>query len=136
MSVISSLMTGIVTEWRTPSRGIAALTGLRGCTARHLPVLVVCFIRQVSLSYKYESEQKLGLDTDRAAQRTLARFLEFGHDNGVSVIPVYDTGPDAAEVMAESAAMHGVSRVLIGTSRKGIYLGGHSSGPRREETEA
>ena len=89
-------------------------------------MLVVCFIRQVSLSYKYESEQKLGLDTDLAAQRTFARF----------VIPVYDTGPDAAEVMAESAAMHGVSRVLIGTSRKGIYLGGHSSGPRREETEA
>jgi amino acid transporter len=98
-------------------------------------VLVVCFIRQVSLSYKYESEQKLGLDTDLAAQRTFARFLEFGHDNGVSVIPVYDTGPDAAEVMAESAAMHGVSRVLIGTSRKGaVYhlIKGHFQ--RRLET--
>jgi hypothetical protein len=32
---------------------------------------------------------------------------------------VYDTGPDAAEVMAENAAIYSVSRVLIGTSRKG-----------------
>jgi amino acid transporter len=82
-------------------------------------VLVVCFVRQVALSYKYESEQQLGIDTDLAAQRTFARFLELGHDAGVPVIPAYDTGPDAAEVMAENAAVNGVSRVLIGTSRKG-----------------
>jgi hypothetical protein len=82
-------------------------------------VLVVCFIRQVSLSYKYESEQKLGIDSDLAAQRTFSRFLELGHDNGVPVIPVYDTGADAAEVMAESAAIYGCNRVLIGSSRKG-----------------
>ena len=81
--------------------------------------LVVCFVRQVSLSYKYESEQKLGIDSDLAAQRTFAYFLDVGHDNGVPVIPVYDTGPDAAVVIAENAAIHGVSRVLIGTSRKG-----------------
>jgi amino acid transporter len=82
-------------------------------------VLVVCFIRQVLLSYKYEGEQKLGLDTDLAAQRTFARFLELGHDNGVPIIPVYDTGADAAIVMAENAAIYGCTRVLIGTSRKG-----------------
>ena len=35
------------------------------------------------------------------------------------IIPVYDTGPEAAELIAEHAAMNGVDRVLIGTSRRG-----------------
>jgi hypothetical protein len=81
--------------------------------------LVVCFIRQVALSYKYEGGKKPDIDTDLAAQRTFARFLDIGHSAGVPVIPVYDTGPDAAELMAEAAAIYGVERVLIGTSRKG-----------------
>ena len=37
----------------------------------------------------------------------------------VSVIPLYDTGNDAAEMMAENAAMLGCEKVLIGTSRQG-----------------
>lgn len=81
--------------------------------------LVVCFIRQVTLSYKYESEQKLSIDTDQAAQKTFAKFLELGHGAGVPVIPVYDTGTNAAELLAEAAAIHGAQRVLIGTSRQG-----------------
>jgi hypothetical protein len=81
--------------------------------------LVVCFIRQVNLSYKYESEQKLTIDTDQAALRAFAKFLDLGHDMGVSILPVYDTGPDAAELMAENAAIYGCERVLIGTSRQG-----------------
>jgi hypothetical protein len=81
--------------------------------------LVVSFIRQVSLSYKYEAEKSPGLDTDLAAQRTFARFLDMGHEAGVPVIPVYDVGADAAVLMAEHAAMYGCERVLIGTSRKG-----------------
>jgi nucleotide-binding universal stress UspA family protein len=81
--------------------------------------LVVAFIRQVALSYKYEGEQKLDIDSDAAAQRTFASVLELGHEAGVPVIPVYDTGPDAAELIAENAAIHGCDRVLIGTSRKG-----------------
>jgi amino acid transporter len=81
--------------------------------------LVVSFIRQVSLSYKYEAGSRVDLDTDLAAQKTFARFLDMGHDAGVPVIPVYDAGPDAAVLMAEHAAMHGCERVLIGTSRKG-----------------
>jgi amino acid transporter len=85
-------------------------------------LLVVCFIRQVALSYKYESEQKLSIDTDLAAQRTFARYLELGHQSGVPILPVYDTGPDAVVLIAETAAIYGVERVLIGTSRKGaIY---------------
>ncbi len=79
--------------------------------------LVVAFIRQVSLGYKWD--QQLTIDSDLAAQRTFARYLEVGHENGVPVIPVYDTGPDAAELIAESAAIHGCDRVLIGSSRKG-----------------
>jgi hypothetical protein len=81
--------------------------------------LVVCFIRQVSLSYKFESQRKLTIETDLAALRTFARFLDLGHQAGVSVLPVYDTGTDAAELLAENAAIYGCQRVLIGTSRQG-----------------
>ena len=84
-------------------------------------LLVVCFIRQLALSYKYENRQWT-LDTDVAAQRTFARFLDFAHELGVPVLPVYDTGSDAAELLAENAAIYGCERVLIGTSRQGaIY---------------
>ena len=82
--------------------------------------LVVCFIRSVALSFKYEGERKLGIDTDLAAQKTFARFLDLAHDAGVPIIPVYDTGPDAAVLIAENAAIYGCERVLIGTSRKGM----------------
>jgi len=79
--------------------------------------LVVCFIRQVSLSIKWD--MKLSIDTDLAAQKTFSHFLERGHEMGVPVIPVYDTGPDAAVLLAENAAIYGCQRVLIGTSRQG-----------------
>jgi hypothetical protein len=85
-------------------------------------MLIVCFIRQVSLSYKYEGEQKLTIETDQAALRAFSRFLDLGHSMGVPVLPVYDTGTNAAELMAENAAIYGCERVLIGTSRQGaIY---------------
>ena len=35
------------------------------------------------------------------------------------IIPVYDTGHNGPELIAEQAAMNGVSRVLIGSSRRG-----------------
>ena len=90
--------------------------------------LVVAFIRQVSLSYKYEGEKRLTIETDQAALKTFARFLELGHEASVPVIPVYDTGPDAAELLAETAAMTACQRVLIGTSRQGAifhFIKGH-----------
>jgi hypothetical protein len=71
----------------------------------------------VSLSYKYED--RLTLDSDLAALRTFSRFLELGHDAGVPIIPVYDHGPNAVELIAETAATYGCDRVLIGTSRRG-----------------
>jgi hypothetical protein len=37
----------------------------------------------------------------------------------VPVIPVYDTGADAATLLAENAATFGCERVLIGSSRQG-----------------
>src|SRR6185295_2536943 len=83
-------------------------------------LLLVCFIRQVNLSYKYDGEQRLTIDTDLAALKTFSRFLELGHLAGVPVMPVYDTGPDAAELLAEHAAMHDAQRVLIGSSRQGM----------------
>ena len=73
----------------------------------------------MNLSYKYDSEQQLTIETDLAALRAFSRFLDLGHGMGVSVMPVYDTGPDAAELMAENAAIYGCERVLIGTSRQG-----------------
>jgi len=79
--------------------------------------LVVSFVREVHLSYKHE--QKLTLDTDPAALRVFSRFLEIGHEEGVPIIPVYDSGDDAVEIMAEMAAINAVDRIIIGTSRKG-----------------
>ena len=96
-----------------------AETVLREAKHDHV-ALVVCFIRQVNLSYKWD--QKLSIDKDQAAQKTFARFLEVGHEMGVPVIPVYDSGPDAVVLLAENAAIYGVQRVVIGTSRQGaIY---------------
>jgi amino acid transporter len=81
--------------------------------------LVVAFIREVALNYKVEAETRLTLDTDPAAQTLFAEFLERGHQNGVPIIPAYDTGPNSAELIAELAAMNGVETVLIGSSRRG-----------------
>ena len=79
--------------------------------------LVVCFVRAIQLSYKWD--QQLNMETDAAAIKTFARFLDMGHEMGVPVLPIYDTGPDAAELMAEAAAITGCERVLIGSSRRG-----------------
>jgi amino acid transporter len=79
--------------------------------------LVVCFIRSVRISRNFE--HTLNMDTDLAAIRTFSRFLELGHQLGVPILPVYDSGDDAAELLAEAAALTGADRVLIGTSRQG-----------------
>ncbi len=60
--------------------------------------LVVCFIRQVNVSYKYESESKLTIETDLMALKAFSRFLDIGREMGVRVLPIYDSGPDAAEL--------------------------------------
>ena len=44
--------------------------------------LVVCFIRDVALSYKIQAEERFTLDTDRAAQLLFRDFLALGHDMG------------------------------------------------------
>jgi nucleotide-binding universal stress UspA family protein len=80
--------------------------------------LVVCFVREVNLSFKVD-ERSLTLDTDPAADDLFTRFLELGHQYNVPVIPVYDTGPNSPEMIAEMAAIHGVEKVLIGSSRRG-----------------
>lgn len=79
--------------------------------------LIVCFIRAVHLDYRWD--RRLSMDTDQAALKTFARFLELGHQMGVPVLPIYDSGNNPAELLAESAAMLGCDRVLIGTSRQG-----------------
>ena len=81
--------------------------------------LVVCFIREVALNYRVEAENVLSLDTDPAAQALFRDFLARGHECGVPIIPVYDTGHNAAELIAENAAVQGVQRVFIGSSRRG-----------------
>jgi amino acid transporter len=87
---------------------------------QHNAALVVCFIREVSLSYKVEAEQQLTLDTDPAAQALFVDFLAHGHRHEVPIIPVYDTGTNGPELIAEQAAINGVDRVLIGSSRRGV----------------
>ena len=49
-------------------------------------------------------------------------FLTRGHEAGVPIIPMYDTGPNSAELIAELAAINGVDRVLIGSSRRACSL--------------
>jgi nucleotide-binding universal stress UspA family protein len=82
--------------------------------------LVVCFIREVALNYKVSAENRFTLDNDPAAQAMFADFLEKAHPLGVPIIPMYDTGTNAVEQLAELAAMNGVDRVLIGSSRRGV----------------
>jgi nucleotide-binding universal stress UspA family protein len=81
--------------------------------------LVVSFVRDVALNYRVNAENVLTLENDRAAQELFTDFLEHGHREGVPIIPMYDTGNDAAVLLAEGAAINGVSKVLIGSSRRG-----------------
>jgi amino acid transporter/nucleotide-binding universal stress UspA family protein len=82
--------------------------------------LVVAFVRPVALSYKVEADQNtLSLDSDPAAQALFTAFLERGHRYGVPIIPSYDVGSNSAELIAETAAINGCERVLIGSSRRG-----------------
>jgi nucleotide-binding universal stress UspA family protein len=82
--------------------------------------LVVTFIRPVALSYKVEAENRFTLDTGPAAQNLFTDFLDHGHRYKVPVIPMYDIGTNAPELIAEFAAMNAVDRVLIGSSRRGV----------------
>jgi amino acid transporter len=81
--------------------------------------LVVCFIREVALNFLVEAENRLTLETDAAAQALFVDFLEHGHRHGVPIIPAYDTGTNSTELLAELAAINGVQKVLIGSSRRG-----------------
>jgi amino acid transporter len=95
---------------------LLARSALEDCK-RNGSTLVVCFIRSITLSYKWNSA--LTMESDVSALRTFAKFLDVGHELGVPVLPIYDSGSDAAELMAEAAALSGCSKVLIGTSRHG-----------------
>lgn len=125
-----SLLRQAINEQLTPDALAApkVLIGTYGSTDLALPALreakrsnstlVVCFIREVQLSYKVDPA-KFTLDTDPAAVRVFAKYLDLAHNEGVKVLPVYDTGSDAAILMAENAAINGCSAVLIGSSRHG-----------------
>ena len=101
---------------RTKQTTSAAPSAAASSTA----ALVVCFVREVALSYKVEAETRLTLDTDPAAQSLFANFLAHGYRHHVPIIPMYDTGTNAAELIAELAALNGVEKVLIGSSRRGM----------------
>ncbi|MBC7784701.1 MAG: amino acid permease [Burkholderiales bacterium] len=81
--------------------------------------LVVAFVREVALNYKVEGAARMTLDNDPAAQALYVDFLEAGHRHNVPIIPAYDTGTNAPEMLAELAALNGVSKLIIGTSRRG-----------------
>jgi hypothetical protein len=124
----SLLRRAIVEQWPIDALGLPkVLVGTYGSDSladsafesarKDHSALVVCFIRQVALSYEWD--RQMNIDSDLAAQRTFSRYLELGHKFGVPVLPVYDMGNNAAELMAENAAIYGCSRVLIGSSRHG-----------------
>ena len=81
--------------------------------------LVVCFVREVALNYRVSAETRLTLETDEAAEELFVDFLDLGHREGVPIIPMYDTGTNGPEMIAEAAALNGVQKVLIGSSRRG-----------------
>jgi amino acid transporter len=85
---------------------------------REHAALVVSFVRDVALNYRVNAENLFTLDTDPAAQELFTDFLDHGHRMGVPIIPMYDTGNDAPVLIAEGAAMNGVSKILIGSSRR------------------
>ena len=82
--------------------------------------LVVCFLREVALNHLVESEAgRMTLDNDPAAQALFVDYLEVGHRHNVPIIPAYDTGLNSPEMMAELAALNGVEKLFIGSSRRG-----------------
>lgn len=100
------------------STGLAE-QAIRFCQ-QHNAALVVSFVRELSLNPRFDTEQnRFTIDTDPVALKTFATFLSLGHDRSVPIIPAYDTGQDAATLMAETAALYGADRILIGTSRRG-----------------
>ena len=81
--------------------------------------LVVAFVREASLGFRQKAEERLTLDTDPAAEKMFTEFLALGHRHHVTIIPAYDTGMNTPEIIAETAALNGVEKVLIGSSRRG-----------------
>ena len=67
--------------------------------------MVVSFVREVTLDFRAGVDERMNIDTDPAAQAMIIGFLEKGAKYGVPIIPTYDTGPDAAILIAEAAAM-------------------------------
>ena len=53
------------------------------------------------------------------AELAALRAADLPVTGGTTWAYVYDSGSEAAELMAETAAIHGCHKVLIGTSRKG-----------------
>ncbi len=106
----------LVGTYGSDTLAIPALTAAKQSGA----TLVVCFVREVALSFG-TNQSSLTIDTDPAALRVFARYLELAHTMSVKVLPVYDTGPEAAELMAETAAIWGCEKMLIGTSRQGAF---------------
>jgi amino acid transporter len=87
---------------------------------QHDAALVVSFVRELSLNPRFDTESdRYTIDTDPVALKTFAKFLTLGHDRNVPIVPAYDTGHDAATLMAETAALYGAEKILIGTSRRG-----------------
>ena len=64
-----------------------------------------------------EQHAYISLATDSILAERVA--VEAAEPLGVPVLPVYDTGDDPAELMAEAAAINGCDRILIGSSRRG-----------------
>ncbi len=83
--------------------------------------LVVSFVRELAVDFGagLDLDRPMTIDTDPAAQTMFVDFLEIGRRHGVPIIPSYDIGRDAAELIAEAAAVNGVQEVLIGSSRRG-----------------
>lgn len=94
-------------------------SALHQCKVSHA-ALVVCFVREAAItSTLSQIERRWTIDTDLAAVRTFTHFLRLASANGVPIIMAYETGQDAATVLAEAAVLYGCDRILLGSSRHG-----------------
>jgi len=81
--------------------------------------LVVCFLRDVALSYKYGGSGWFTIDTDMAARKTFAKYLELGFEMKVPVIPTYHAGHHTAEMLAKLVESTHSKIILLDPISKG-----------------
>jgi amino acid transporter len=75
--------------------------------------LLVCFLRDVVLSFKYGGSACFSMETDAAARKTFQKFLEIGFELKVPIIPAYRVGHHTAEMLVKLVETTGCKTILL-----------------------